>query len=161
MFEQEKIRGRLSNNYYEASVPHKLTVSIQGVVVSYSGSSKKEEALGDGLSSMHHTTKRLLNFKKAEFDDISKFQKYLGQSLNDPADQTYKMAVSRAYSALYTHHQLFTNEEQLIRRMERNSQIRNTLFRSLTTLSIGFSVMFVYWVAAKWEIAMPLMRIPL
>jgi hypothetical protein len=26
MFEQEKIRGRLSNNYYEASEPHKFTV---------------------------------------------------------------------------------------------------------------------------------------
>jgi len=26
MFEQEKIRGRLSNNYYEASWPHKCTV---------------------------------------------------------------------------------------------------------------------------------------
>ncbi|MEH6451548.1 MAG: hypothetical protein V7782_00770 [Psychromonas sp.] len=126
-----------------------------------SGTPKKEVALGDGLSSMHHTTKRLLNFKKAEFDDIETFSNSLDQSLSDPTDQTYKMTVTRAYNALHKHHELFTNEEQLIRRMERNSQIRNTFFRALTTLSIGFSVMFVYWVAAKFEIAMPLMRIPL
>ncbi|KPH92147.1 hypothetical protein AMS57_01045 [Pseudoalteromonas undina] len=126
-----------------------------------SGTPKKEEALGDGLSSMHHTTKRLLNFKKEEFDDIAKFQSALDQALSDPTDRTYKMAVSRAYNTLHKHHLSFTNEEQLIRRMERNSQIRNTFFRALTTLSIGFSVMLVYWVAAKWEIAMPLMRIPL
>jgi len=126
-----------------------------------SGTPKKEVVLGDGLASMHHTTKRLLNFKKAEFDNIETFRSSLGQSLNDPTDETYKMAVTRAYNALYNHHELFTNEEQLIRRMERNSQIRNTFFRALTTLSIGFSVMFVYWVAAKCEIAMPLMRIPL
>ena len=126
-----------------------------------SGTPKKEVALGDGLSSMHHTTKRLLNFKKAEFDNIETFRSSLEQSLSDPTDQTYKMTVTRAYNTLYNHHELFTNEEQLIRRMERNSQIRNTFFRALTTLSIGFSVMFVYWVAAKCEIAMPLMRIPL
>ena len=126
-----------------------------------SGTPKKEVALGDGLSSMHHTTKRLLNFKKAEFDNIETFRSSLEQSLSDPADQTYKMTVTRAYNTLYKHHELFTNEEQLIRRMERNSQIRNTFFRALTTLSIGFSVMIVYWVAAKCEIAMPLMRIPL
>ncbi|WP_193049150.1 hypothetical protein [Pseudoalteromonas undina] len=69
-----------------------------------SGTPKKEEALGDGLSSMHHTTKRLLNFKKEEFDDIAKFQSALDQALSDPTDRTYKMAVSRAYNTLHKHH---------------------------------------------------------
>ena len=129
--------------------------------MSYSNTPKKEESLGDGLSSLNHTTKRLLNFKKSEFDNITSFANSLEQLLGDPADKTYRMTVTRAYNSLHKHHELFTNEERLIRRMERNSQIRNTFFRALTTLSIGFSVMLVYWVASKLEIAMPLMRIPL
>ncbi|MFS1438720.1 hypothetical protein [Shewanella sp. 10N.286.48.A6] len=129
--------------------------------MSYSSTPKKEESLGNGLSSLHHTTRRLLSFKKNEFDDVEKFKGALEQSLSDPSDQTYRMTVTRAYNALHKHHKEFTDEEKLINRMEKRSQIRNTFFRALTTLSIGFSVMFVYWVAAKWEIAMPLMRIPL
>ena len=126
-----------------------------------SGSTSKKESLGNGLSSLHHTASRLLSFKKTEFDTIELFKSSFKQSLSDPSDQTYKMAVIRAYTRLHEHHQLFTDEERLISRMERRSQIRNTFFRAITTLSIGFSVMFVYWAASKWDVVMPFMRIPL
>lgn len=38
--------------------------------------------------------------------------------------------------------------------------MRNVLFRGLTTLVIGGSIMFIYWLAAKWGIQLPLLRIP-
>lgn len=39
--------------------------------------------------------------------------------------------------------------------------MRNLLFRGLTTLVIGGSIMFIYWLAAKWGIQLPLLRIPM
>lgn len=37
---------------------------------------------------------------------------------------------------------------------------RNLVFRGLTTLVIGGSIMFIYWLAARWGIQLPLLRIP-
>jgi len=116
--------------------------------------------LGDGNSSLHHTTKRLLNFRKTNFLDIERFNTSVETALNDPTDETYKNSITSAYKNLYTHYEKFTNEENLINRMERKSQIRNTLFRGITTLAIGFSIMFVYWVASELGISMPLLRVP-
>lgn len=129
--------------------------------MSYGGQPIERKVLGSGLSSLHHTTQRLLRFKKDEFYDEDRFRGILDKSLSDPEDKSFRLDVTRAYNSLYKHHGDFTDEENLINRMERKSQIRNTFFRAFTTLSIGFSIMFVYWVAAKCGIPMPLMRIPL
>jgi hypothetical protein len=122
---------------------------------------KREESIGEGNSSLHHTTQRLLKFKTKPFDDSEKFNKLLEISLSDPGDKSYKIAVNQAYNNLYHHHDRFTKEESLINRMERKSQLRNTFFRGITTLTIGFSIMLVYWVASILGIAMPLLRVPL
>lgn len=37
---------------------------------------------------------------------------------------------------------------------------RSLIFRGLTTLAIGGAIMFIYWLAAKWGIQLPLLRIP-
>ncbi|MEZ9233691.1 hypothetical protein AB4259_21750 [Vibrio amylolyticus] len=116
--------------------------------------------LGDGNSSLHHTTKRLLTFRKTNFLNMEGFNNSVETALNDPTDKTYKNSITSAYNSLYAHHEKFTNEENLINRMERKSQIRNTLFRGITTLAIGFSIMFVYWVASELGISMPLLRVP-
>ncbi len=117
--------------------------------------------LGSGHSSLHHTTKRILSLEKNTFIDVDSFNACLTTSLNDPEDKTFRSAVLSSYSELYKDHQQLTNEEKLINRMERKAQIRNTLFRGVTTLTIGFSIMVVYWVASEFGISMPLIRIPL
>ncbi|MFA0338923.1 hypothetical protein [Vibrio breoganii] len=122
---------------------------------------KDKVPLSEGLSSLHHTTQRLIRFEKRKFIDQADFSQKLDISLNDPTDKSYRSDVVRVYDSLYRTYTELTEEEALINRMERRAHIRNTLFRGITTLVIGFSIMLVYWAAAKLEIAMPLMRLPL
>ncbi len=122
---------------------------------------RKKPTLGDGHSSLHHTTKRLLSFEKNAFMSTDAFQNQFKSSLNAPTDKSFSDTVLKSYRDLYNHHQLLTNEEKLINRMERKAQIRNTLFRGVTTLTIGFSIMIVYCVASELGISMPLIRVPL
>jgi hypothetical protein len=129
--------------------------------MSYGGTPQNKPSLGEGLSSLHHTTRRMLNFKKENFGTLQHFEQKLNSCMNDPKDTTFKTQVLQSYSTLYTQYQTLTDEENLINRMERKSQIRNTLFRGISTLTIGFSIMLVYWVASECGISMPLMRIPL
>jgi len=129
--------------------------------MSYGGTPKTTPSLGEGLSSFHHTTRRMLNFKKEEFGTLQHFEQKLNSCLNDPTDKSFKTQVLQSYSTLYGQYQSLTDEEKLINRMERKSQLRNTLFRGISTLTIGFSIMLVYWVASEFGISMPLMRIPL
>lgn len=129
--------------------------------MSYGGTSNPKPSLGQGHSSLHHTTQRMLNFKKENIENLERFEQQVERCINDPSDNTYKGQVIRSYSALYGQYQSLTDEEGLINRMERKSQIRNTLFRGISTLTIGFSIMLVYYTASKFGISMPLMRIPL
>lgn len=120
-----------------------------------------KKPLGQGLSSLHHTTQRLMKFEKKIFHDEESFHKMLNTSLSDPKDQTFKSHVLTAYTKLYQTHTELTDEESLINRMERKAHIRNTIFRGITTLVIGFSIMLVYFVASYFSIPMPLLRVPL
>ncbi|WP_429220315.1 hypothetical protein [Aeromonas veronii] len=45
-------------------------------------------------------------------------------------------------------------------RNELKVHFRSLIFRGLTTLTIGVAIMFIYWLAAKWGIQLPLLRIP-
>ena len=59
-------------------------------------------------------------------------------------------------------HKLFfklADEEKAILRIERKAHVTALFFRFLTTVGIGFGIMFVYYVAQELEIAMPLLRI--
>ncbi|QPB82914.1 hypothetical protein CWC22_007895 [Pseudoalteromonas rubra] len=125
------------------------------------GSPQEKKKLGNGVDSLHHTTKRMLNFEKKVFHDLESFERTLDAAISsEGTDQgNQKSYAFEAYKKLYEHHQKLSDEETLITRMERNAQIRNVLFRSLTTLAIGFSIMLVYFVAHKLEIPMPLLRI--
>jgi len=116
-------------------------------------------SLGKGLESLQQTTKRLLGLDKPEVKDPNQFSQWLDKWANDPKDQTYKGKAQAHYSELYRAYQSLVDEENLVKRLERSSQIRNVIFRIATTLGIGFSIMFVYWVASCWEISMPLLRL--
>ena len=122
-----------------------------------------KEKLGDGVDSLHHTTKRLLTFHKKRFHDFDSFERMYNESIaEDGTDQEQKRGhLFKAYKDLHEHHHKFVDEEKLISRMERNAQLRNTFFRGVTTLVIGFSVMLVYFTALKLEIPMPLLRVGL
>lgn len=122
--------------------------------------SRVKKPLGEGFSSLHHTTKRLLKFKKDNVDDIDKFKDKLDKSLNNNQNDSYKGDVVSSFVILYREYKNIIDEEALIHRMERAAHRRNIVFRFLTTLIVGFSIMFVYWVAHICDIPMPLMRIP-
>lgn len=124
------------------------------------GPAKPKEALGEGLASHHHTTKRMLSFKKMKIDDIEQFRDSLERALNDVGDVNFKNGVIGSYLRLYKHYHELVDEEVLINRMERKAQIRNVIFRGVTTLTIGFSIMVVYWAASELGISMPLLRLP-
>ena len=118
--------------------------------------SDSKTRIGKGLSSMHRTTSRLLDFEKIRPVGISEFNKQISRLINDPDDSIYRSTVISSYSELHSAYTSLTNEENTIARMERNAHIRNIFFRALTTLIIGFSIMFVYWVASCLGISMPL-----
>jgi hypothetical protein len=119
-----------------------------------------KEKLGSGVDSLNHTTKRLLTFHKKRFHDLTSFEYMYTHSVVDPnaIDNERKAQLLKAYGDLIDHYNKLIDEENLISRMERKAQIRNTIFRGITTLVIGFSIMLVYAMAAKWGIAMPLLR---
>ncbi len=112
--------------------------------------------IGKGLSSMHRTTSRLLGFEKITPTSVDEFQRQVNRMRNDLNDNTYQATVFASYANLHSSYAALTNEENTIARMERNAHIRNIFFRALTTLTIGFSIMFVYWAASCLGISMPL-----
>ncbi len=122
-----------------------------------------KEKLGEGSDSLHHTTKRLLMFHKKRFHDFESFEIMYNESTSpDGTNQELKKGhLFKAYRDLHEHHHKFAEEEILISRMERKAQIRNTFFRGITTLVIGFSIMFIYFIAMKFGINMPLLRVGL
>jgi len=112
------------------------------------------------LSSLHHTTKRLLGFEKKIFHSIEDFEEMVERLIEFPHTNAHKASLKGSYANIYRRYQDLIEEEKLINRMERKAHIRNTFFRGATTLVIGFSIMGVYWVASCLKIAMPLMKLP-
>ncbi len=69
--------------------------------------------------------------------------------------------VYQAYTKVFNELRKFKEEDTQIHRMEAKAHRRNLFYRVATTLMIGFSIMTVYAVAQYFEIAMPLMKLPL
>ena len=122
---------------------------------------KPKSKLGQGFSSFHHTTIRLLGFEKSNITTIEDFQgKALHLAKSKHSDDMSLDLVIQPYTHLFHRYHDLINEEKLIDRMEIKANLRNTVFRCLTTLVIGFSIMLVYFVASCLEISMPLMKLP-
>lgn len=60
---------------------------------------------------------------------------------------------SEAYEELY-------NNEKTMKRLSTTESFKALSFRIATTLGVGLSIMFIYWLAYKLEIPMPLLRLP-
>lgn len=115
-----------------------------------------KRTIGKGLSAMHRTTSRFLQFEKYQPTSLEEFQKQVSLYGRSPEDNTYRITLISSFASLRTAYMAVTNEENAIARMERRAHIRNIIFRGLTTLVIGFSIMFVYWIATCLGIQMPL-----
>ena len=62
------------------------------------------------------------------------------------------------YSKLHDAYTQIMDMENSVHRSERRSQIRAVFFRIVTTLGVGLSIMFIYWLADYWGLSMPLSR---
>lgn len=84
-------------------------------------------------------------------DDLTEQQK---------ADSISSHLTQMQNSYVTVHNQLkkVTNEIKTINQVERTAQIRNLVFRILTTAFVGLTIMGIYFVANKFNIPMPLLR---
>lgn len=81
------------------------------------------------------------------------------QYMNDP----YKSALhelKRNYANGCLHWKQAKDEDDRFLKVNIKFNIQAVIFRILTTLAIGFSIMLVYWTAHGLGIPMPLLRIP-
>ena len=62
------------------------------------------------------------------------------------------------YATAYNAYNRIADIEKGAHRSERKSQVRALFFRILTTLGVGLSIMFIYWLADYYELSMPLSR---
>ena len=70
----------------------------------------------------------------------------------------YRTTTTNNYATAYNAYIQITDIEKGAHRSERKSQFRALLFRILTTLGVGLSIMFIYWLADYYELSMPLSR---
>ena len=96
-----------------------------------------------------------LTYHKGEVEDIK------GRKCSTENGWTTNLAHMQSdYNKLYNLCESLKDEETAIRRIENQAHRRALLFRFLTTLSIGFGIMLVYWVAQQLGIHMPLLKFP-
>lgn len=88
-----------------------------------------------------------LDTTKARFGMAEFPYPFYGEVINEFADM----------DRLYT---LAVDIKKSTDRNELKVHLRNLVFRGLTTLVIGGSIMVVYWLAAELGIQLPLLRIP-
>lgn len=75
--------------------------------------------------------------------------------------QGHYSQIRTSYLHLLRDHAALVDEKRQIAEIENSTLRRNTLYRAITTLAVGFCIMAVYWVAHYFCIPMPLMRLPL
>ena len=51
------------------------------------------------------------------------------------------------------------DEENAIRRLERDEHLQTVFYRIVSTLAVGLVIIFIYWAAEIWGIKLPLMRL--
>ncbi len=91
---------------------------------SFSAGNKTKNKLGQGLSSLHHTTKRLLELERVRLDSVQEFEKKVKRLIDDPSDASYLTQVKASYSIIHYRYNKLIEEEKLIGRMERNQSSR-------------------------------------
>ncbi|WOX46604.1 hypothetical protein R2B70_10115 [Aeromonas sp. XH] len=141
--------------------------------------------MGQDTTEQHHTTKtiaeRLSKLYMSRSDSQLSFKEKLDLLLEDfhkrgAAGETLEDAKSGLNGQMYPmrmYHSLireYTEQERLYKYavdIKKNSDwnelkvhFRGLVFRGLTTLTIGGAIMFIYWLAARWGIQLPLLRIP-
>ncbi|MGE6169789.1 hypothetical protein ACLHZW_11095 [Aeromonas media] len=141
--------------------------------------------MGQETTEQHHTTKKIIEklsrLSMSRSDTQLSFQEKLDLLLEDfhkrgAAGETLQAAKGGLNSQMYPmrmYHSLiseYTEQDRLYKYAvdvkkssdcnELKVHFRSLIFRGLTTLTIGGAIMFIYWLAAKWGIQLPLLRIP-
>ena len=92
----------------------------------------------------------------------------VGKTHNEVVDQFIEELGNRSssarelmqnYSKALNYWKLAYDEDERYLKVNKRFNVQAVLFRILTTLSIGFSIMIVYWVASCFNIPMPLLRL--
>lgn len=81
------------------------------------------------------------------------------QFMNDPHKSALQ-ELKRNYSNACLHWKQAKDEDARFLTVNIKFNIQAVIFRILTTLAIGFSIMLVYWTAHCLGVPMPLLRIP-
>jgi len=63
------------------------------------------------------------------------------------------------YRSVCAMYQRLVDEENIANRTDRRTKWRVFFFRVLTTLTLGFCIMFLYCLADQWDIPMPMLRL--
>jgi hypothetical protein len=74
-------------------------------------------------------------------------------------DVLTRLITNQNYSA-----KLFKDINDTVKRehsFETTAHVKALIFRTLTTICVGLSILFVYWLAFKLDIPMPLMKLPI
>lgn len=95
-----------------------------------------------------------LTIHKGELEDIKN-----RKSSTNRGWETNLADVQQQYRQIHSLYEFMKNEETAIKRIENQAHRRALLYRILTTLGIGFGIMFVYFVAQELSINMPLLKV--
>ncbi len=93
------------------------------------------------------------------FQEADALRKFLN-SRSTPLSHRY-ISIIEKYNYSFSE---FTNCRSVViqsSKSETRAHLKNLLFRILTTLGVGFSIMLVYAAAHYFEIPMPLMKLPI
>jgi hypothetical protein len=115
---------------------------------------KNPEAFSKHLDEMLDALHLQLSNGSGEIDDIKNCHERVNNGWS-----TKKERLLASHRQTFNAFNLIKDQEKTITRVERRGHLYALVFRVLTTLLIGLSVMGIYALADHWEVAMPLMRL--
>jgi len=140
--------------------PHKeLTEKYLSKVVTLLNEVRDKPIMPDKFSSLTNSMLSNLHthltYHKGEISDIKE-----RKCTTENGWTSNLSKINSEYNKLHNLYEKLKDEEITIRRIENQAHTRALIFRFLTTLSIGFGIMLVYWVAQQLNINMPLLKLP-
>lgn len=87
-------------------------------------------------------------------------QRIRGSSANGKSWASSAQSLMQSHNNAYSGYKQVMDERKQINAMEHATHQKNVIYRALTTLVVGLSIMSIYWLAHCLGIPMPLMRLP-
>ena len=115
---------------------------------------KNPETFSNDLDEMLDALHLQLSNNTGEIDDIKNRHERVNNGWSTKKDQ-----LLASHRQIFGAFNLIKDQENMITRVERGGHVWALVFRVLTTLGIGVSVMAIYALADYWGVDMPLMRL--